>query len=268
MPPLPSAPTRSDVTASAGASARAVFARRATEHAAGAPARAEARQRRTRRLLIAGCVLTALGAPFGLWPIGLFVIAGALVSGAALEFVPAGIRAWQIGARGELLTAHLLLPLTTTGAVVLHDRRIPRSRANIDHIVVSASGIWIIETKNYRGAVTVHDGELYVARRRRPGFVAEARHEADVVGRVVEPFPVGAIIVIHRATFPLRAVTLDGVPILPADRLMTYLAAQPAIYQPHVVGVLAARIDRDLPPAAVAASPEPLSGDHPAGTTR
>jgi hypothetical protein len=34
---------------------------------------------------------------------------------------------------------------------VLHDRRIPGTRANIDHIVVTGSGVWVIDAKRYKG---------------------------------------------------------------------------------------------------------------------
>ena len=37
--------------------------------------------------------------------------------------------------------------------VVLHDRSIPGSRANIDHIAIVPSGVWIIDTKRYHGRV-------------------------------------------------------------------------------------------------------------------
>ena len=34
---------------------------------------------------------------------------------------------------------------------VMHDRRIPRSKANIDHIVVTPGGVWVINTRRYVG---------------------------------------------------------------------------------------------------------------------
>jgi len=40
---------------------------------------------------------------------------------------------------------------------VLHDRRIPGTRANIDHIVVATSGVWVVDTKHYRGQVSRRD---------------------------------------------------------------------------------------------------------------
>lgn len=35
-------------------------------------------------------------------------------------------------------------------ARVLNDRRIPGTRANIDHIVVAPSGVWVIDAKRYK----------------------------------------------------------------------------------------------------------------------
>jgi hypothetical protein len=39
----------------------------------------------------------------------------------------------------------------------LHDRRRPGTRANIDHLVVAASGIWIVDAKNYNGRIEKRD---------------------------------------------------------------------------------------------------------------
>lgn len=200
--------------------------------------------------VILGVALTFGGIPFGLWPFGVMVIGAALAAGAASDRVPASARAWATGARGEIVTGRLLLPLTAIGAVVLHDRRIPRSRANIDHIVVSPAGVWIVETKNYRGAVEVRAGELRVAGRRKQAFIREALHEAETVARVIAPVPVGAIVAIHGARFPLRSIVLEGVPVIPASELVRFITTRPAIYPPDVVARLAADISRALPPKA------------------
>ena len=34
---------------------------------------------------------------------------------------------------------------------VLHDRRVPGRRLNLDHLVVMPSGVWVIDTKHYHG---------------------------------------------------------------------------------------------------------------------
>lgn len=57
------------------------------------------------------------------------------------------ITAYGIGAEGERLTGRVLDKLD--GYVVLHDRRISGSRANIDHVAIGPGGVFVIETKRY-----------------------------------------------------------------------------------------------------------------------
>lgn len=59
--------------------------------------------------------------------------------------------AWKTGARGEEALGKGLNKLTPGGVRLLHDRRIPGSRANIDHIAVAATGIYVIDAKHYKG---------------------------------------------------------------------------------------------------------------------
>jgi hypothetical protein len=71
-------------------------------------------------------------------------------------------------------------------AVLLHDRRIPGSRANIDHIAIVASGIHVIDTKRYRGKVSVRnplfgEARLIVAGRDRTRLIAGLERQVSVV---------------------------------------------------------------------------------------
>jgi Nuclease-related domain len=68
---------------------------------------------------------------------------------------------WATGARGEEMVAEALAR-RCQDVPLLHDRRMPRSRANIDHIAVAASGVYVIDAKRYRGKIEV----------RRPLFAA------------------------------------------------------------------------------------------------
>ena len=64
---------------------------------------------------------------------------------------------WEGGAAGEQLTADAIskhCPL----AVALHDRRMPDSKANIDHLVVVPSGVWVIDSKRMKGRIRVEEG--------------------------------------------------------------------------------------------------------------
>lgn len=62
--------------------------------------------------------------------------------------------AWATGAEGEAQVARVLAR-QCPDVPVLHDRRIPRSRTNIDHIAIAHSGVWVIDTKRYKGTVEV-----------------------------------------------------------------------------------------------------------------
>ncbi len=93
----------------------------------------------------------------------------------ALTNDPQSTVAWAQGSRGERLLGEYLEKIQDDGVViVLHDRRIPGTRANIDHIAVTRSGaVWAIDAKNYSGKVQRIDKggwfstdlRLYVGRR-------------------------------------------------------------------------------------------------------
>lgn len=73
-----------------------------------------------------------------------------------------------MGAAGEARTARLLAPLVRRGhAVVLHDRAIPGSRTNLDHLVFTAAGAAYVDTKNWtsdKSRLTVQGGTLRYGR--------------------------------------------------------------------------------------------------------
>ena len=69
----------------------------------------------------------------------------------ALSDEPQSTKAWATGAQGEERLGRQLDDLVGDGVHVLHDRRIPPTKANIDHIVVCASGVFVIDAKKYRG---------------------------------------------------------------------------------------------------------------------
>jgi len=69
----------------------------------------------------------------------------------ALTDEPQSTRAWQRGAVGEERLAQRLNQLTGKGVRLLHDRRIPGTRANIDHLAVTASGVYVIDAKRFTG---------------------------------------------------------------------------------------------------------------------
>ena len=63
----------------------------------------------------------------------------------------AATEAWARGAEGEEFVGRRIDDAVGTSGMALHDRRLPASRGNLDHLVVVASGVWVIDTKHYHG---------------------------------------------------------------------------------------------------------------------
>lgn len=85
---------------------------------------------------------------------------------------------WVKGAAGEYLMDQSLHNRLTKEAVILTDRRVPGTKANIDHLVVASSGVWIIDTKNWKGRIEYKapsafsiDTRLYVGGKDRTAVV-------------------------------------------------------------------------------------------------
>lgn len=64
---------------------------------------------------------------------------------------PQYVRAWETGAKGEETLGRALNKIASERLVVLHDRQVPRSKANIDHMVLTGEALWVIDAKKYTG---------------------------------------------------------------------------------------------------------------------
>ena len=60
---------------------------------------------------------------------------------------------WIKGAAGEYLMDQSLHKHVNKDAIILTDRRVPGTKSNIDHIVIAPSGVWIIDSKNWKGKI-------------------------------------------------------------------------------------------------------------------
>jgi len=152
--------------------------------------------------------------------------------------------AWRVGAEGEERTALALATLPGT-FVVFHDRKMPGSRANIDHIVVGPSGAFTIETKNYSGKrVTLRRGELRIDGRDITSAVTQSadqgRAVSDVLTMTVQP-----LLCIHGPDLPFRA-RVDGVRIVGGRGLVKVLRSGGEL-EPSEVARLAAIVEERFP---------------------
>jgi hypothetical protein len=133
----------------------------------------------------------------------------------ALTDEPAPTRAWATGALGEEKLGRVLAELEPVE--VLHDRRVPGRRSNIDHIVFAPAGIFVVDTKHYKGQVQLRrrgpffrpNDRLFVGRWDRTQDVDGIKGQVAVVESILlaadigpKP-PVTPVLCFTRADWPL-----------------------------------------------------------------
>jgi hypothetical protein len=177
--------------------------------------------------------------------------------------------AWETGGRGEVRVGAYLSRAVAGVGLVLHDRAVPGTRANIDHIAVVPSGVWVIDTKQYTGLVQRRDlGGWFTSRpalivngRDRTNLVPAVRRQVALVGRVVGPgMPVRGALCFEGAEWAVlgRPFRIDGVTVSRARRLARTLK-EPGPLDVDAIAALAARI-ADAFPRYPARNPGPAGG--------
>ena len=169
----------------------------------------------------------------------------AMATGWGLRFRPSpDAYALQRGAAGERRDAKLLSQLERHGWVVLHDLAVPGSAANIDHLAIGPGGVFVIDSKQYRGRLQLDaSGKLWRGRYPLAPALQAVSWEADQAAQVL-PDPgmiVVPLVAVHGAQVPWGKVVVDGVPVVPAQRLPSMLRELPAVLGPERVVDLADR---------------------------
>jgi hypothetical protein len=186
--------------------------------------------------------------------LGLVVgVLAAMAVGWGLRFRPSpDASAWRRGAAGERRTARLLGPLERQGWVVLHDLAVPGSPANLDHLVIGPGGVFVVDSKQYRGRLQLDpSGRLWHGRYPLTAVLRAVSFEADRAARILaDPQVVVPIVAVHGVQVPWGKIVVDGVPVVPARRLPSMLGALPAVLGPERVADLADRARVRFHPAA------------------
>jgi hypothetical protein len=170
--------------------------------------------------------------------------------------------AWEAGAEGERRVAEALSVLTPApNVIVMHDRllRPGRSQANLDHVVVSPAGAYLIDAKNWAGNVTVYQGSLW---RHKPdghgGRSSECMNaQVDQVRRMAETMETLSSCVVD----PVLCLTgrnahafgpdqlIRGVHIVPVDQIAHWLARRERTQPDAAVHVLSQKLESLFPQA-------------------
>jgi Nuclease-related domain len=247
-PPAPTAVVPAEpVTGSQGSPGRSALAeyrrRRSLELAGWARSLAW----RAPLVAVASLASQVLASQVGLPRAGLVVAA---LVGWRLRFRPSeAARTWQRGARGERHTARLLRRLTRDGYIVFHDLAVPGSDANVDHLVIGRSGVFVIDSKQWTGHI--HQGADGLAWHNHYPLdrtLQTVRWEAEAVGHLLGTCA-AALLCVHGAHLQQGGVDAHGVAIVPARRLREALGHDQVLSDGDVE-LLAATARMRLRPAA------------------
>jgi hypothetical protein len=146
--------------------------------------------------------------------------------------------AWNRGAIGEEVLGRRLDALVGENLAVLHDRRIPGSTANIDHLVITPAGVWVVDAKRYKGRrpeLRIEGGifraraeKLVVGGRDSTKLVDGVLKQVDVVrGLLDENVPVNGAICFVESDWPLigGAFTTRGIHVVWPKRIEKLIVA-------------------------------------------
>jgi hypothetical protein len=205
-------------------------------------------------------------APAGL-VLALVLGAGWRLTLLAAALAPAAVLVWQVrhrgehgtwakGARGERKTARMLRPLERAGYTVLHDRALPSSRANVDHLVIGETGVYVVDSKNWskQRIVAGRGRRVRVGRTYGSTVVRGTDYEIRAVSNALaydvgQGVPVAGLLAVHGAKLPpWRIVDVNGIPLLPARQVRRFIARQPRTLTPDEVARISASAKRLFPP--------------------
>ena len=169
----------------------------------------------------------------------------------ALSSDPQSTTAWATGAVGEEKLGARLNGLASSTVRVLHDRRIPWTKSNIDHIVVCPSGVFVIDAKRYEGRpqLKVEGGILrprveilLVGRRNCTKLVDGVLKQVELVAAALQAEPVlpevsvSGMLCFVEADWPLigGSFSTRGVEVLWPKKLAKQLQLPGALADPEI----------------------------------
>jgi Nuclease-related domain len=185
------------------------------------------------------------------------VIGGLLL---ALGGAPQHEDAFRRGAAAERAVADSLERRTATSdAILLHDRRMPNGRANIDHLAIAANGVYVIDAKAHHGKVSVSTPlfgapKLRIAGRDRTGLLDGLDRQVAVVRATLDAgshrdVPIQGVLCFTNADLPLLAtLRIRGHLLLYRKALAKRINAQRPLTE-HVRTALAHTLTASLHPA-------------------
>lgn len=179
----------------------------------------------------------------------------------ALTDEPQSTRAWARGSQGEQALAEALTELDDVR--VLHDRRVQGTRGNIDHLVIAAAGVFVVDAKLYEGTIRVRDvgglfrrdERLFVGRRDCSNLADNMGWQVEAVQLVlgsqgIDPMPpITPVLCFVKGDWPLLSPpsSFRGGVRLEGTRSITRLLANQRVLDPAAIDRLTRVLAAALP---------------------
>ena len=178
-----------------------------------------------------------------------------------MEPEPLHVGSWGTGAVGERIVGEVLDNIE--GTVALHDRKAPGGRSNIDHIVVTPAGVWVVDTKRFPDAhVELHveglfrqDTRLLINKRDQTRLADRMSWQVDQVSKLTQRVrpdtTVRAALCFVDATWPLfqkRPFLVHEVAICWPTSMQEFLT-RPGPLDPETIEATARLLARAFPSA-------------------
>ena len=163
---------------------------------------------------------------------------------------------WVKGVRGEQAVG---AALDATGLAVIHDRRLRAgSAANIDHLVVAADAIYVVDAKNLAGSLSAIGERLEVGGRDRGKLLHGVRHQAVEVAaamaRLGVTVPVRPVLCLTGAARPAGIPQVSGV-LLTTPETVAQVITLPGLLHSEARAPIADLLAWAFPPAVPTAVP-------------
>jgi hypothetical protein len=188
---------------------------------------------------VVGVLLSCFGHGVVSWIGGVWLGAVVTFFVALRDSPPAEVENHALGAEGERRTAKELRRLERQGWHVLHDVE-RKVNGNVDHVLIGPKGVFILDSKRWRGAIRVDDGgvitvtpvdDTSAAPRTYRDHREDLRDASNVVARAlakradcsVTPRPV----VVFWGRFPQKPTEAGRIAYVAGEDLVDWLSAQP-----------------------------------------
>lgn len=158
---------------------------------------------------------------------------------------------WVKGVRGEQAVGAALI---ATGLPVLHDRRLRvGSAANIDHLVVAADAVYVVDAKNLAGSLSTTNGRLRIGGRDGGRLLAGVRRQAQEVttalARLGVSAPVRPVLCLTGPARPSGVQLVEGV-LLGTPESVRSVLELPGLLESTAQARIADLLAWAFPPAA------------------